>query len=829
MYDNNNIEKLLKENRYEADSPDFFKVWKKFKRHKIEKTEEVYIMGKKNKGARVLVWLLSFMVIVGLAFFAITKINDAKRSEKIVSGEAILVTFVVGNVEISKMGSSAYRALYVDDTIEMGDSIKTGRSSFCEIQMVGRGVFRIEENSDLEIARLVNIDGKIDSRMKLGQGEIALTPRRTERGDTFEVETSVAVAAVRGTRFSVTSDEEGNVSVAVAEGIVEVKPNIASLYQAKEDGLISEGAVDILDKEIVIPVSVNKGEEVKLGKSEVDIMDRAIGSAIREVAQSEGPITEETLSVRTEVETEEVKPSISEKITVKTRENVNREVEVKIEEARTAGNQEEIVRLNRIAVAVAPEKSQRIETSSLVTKTELSEERVRKLDNVSQERLITDIVELVRFRIESQPAGAEVFIDNEKAGITPFSKNLVKGSKIEVKLVKDGFVEFSRIYEATTATMVVRENMVAKAVEPAADVVVEDTTDISETSDVVLVDETEIKETRIMPGDLEWNKSIRFTQDIKSPVVHRNRVYTTSGSELYILSLDGTIVNKVSVASGRNLSAPVIADNTVYMGSDRGGIYAYSLTGEKIWNNDQPGMALYDTSPGAGSGLVAAPSSDKGIKVFTKDGNLKASIDISEQIFSSPVIAANGKMLIYATERGEVIGYNLESGREAWKKDVYSSRIVSPIMGNNNVVAVFERGSGKLTGLNPNNGEIMWTRELAGAARARIAPVETGNRILVIDANETRLFVVNLNNGALMLSKAYPKISSFPYFSAANNTVYVGTANGQLHAYNLATQAEWSGNVGAGVAVVYGDADSAYAVTQSSMVKFFGKEKIVNQ
>ncbi len=819
-----NIEGILKEAAYDVDINEFNKVWCGFK-NKKEKNREVFGMKEKKKGLSIIVWIASFMAIAGLTFFALTKIGEAKRNEKLMSGEAILVTFVVGDVQINKNASASFRPLYVDDTIEMGDSIRTGSGSFCEIQMIGRGVFRIEESSELEIARLINVDNKIESRMKLGKGEVALSPRRTERGDTFEVETSVAVAAVRGTRFSVSSDDDGNFNVAVAEGRVDVRPNIASINKAKEEGLISEDAVDVLAEELIAPVSVNHGEEITLGKAEVEIMDNAIGSAIKDTVQSEGPITIERLTT----DSDEVEINITKKITVKTRENVNREIEIRMEEAKSEGRENEVVYLTRVSVAVSPEKSDRIETSSIISKTQISEKRLNRLGNVTQDRLITDLVDLVRFRIESDPRGANVYLDNELVGVTPFSRNALKGTAFDIRLTKDGFEDIRKVYEADTMVAVVRESLVKIPVQPVAEEVTPEEDALEEIivdADIAESEDAEIsEEPRIMPGDLQWNKPLRFTRDIKTPVVYRNRVYTTSQGNLYILSFDGTIHNRVAVASGRSLSAPVISDNIVYIGSDKGGIYAYSLGGEKIWSSEDAGIMLYDTSPGAGFGIVAAPSTDKGIKIFNKDGKLIGSIEMRDQLFSSPAIVGNGKTLVYATERGEVLGYDIENGKELWKNELYNTRIVFPVMSGNNVVAVFDRNSGILTGLNPANGTIVWKRELEGASRTRISPVNVDGRILIVDANETKLFVVNINNGALLLSKTYRNISSHPYYGSANNTVYVGTATGQLYAYNLSSSAEWSGSTGQPITLVAGDKDSAYAVTENSMIKFYGEQE----
>lgn len=115
-----------------------------------------------------------------------------------------------------------------------GATLSTGANAFLAIELADGSVLTLPSRARLNVAALhrIVLTGDVVKRFLLvsGRTETQVTPR--ERGSTFEIETPVSVAAVRGTHFRVSLGEgsdsagtgvlEGNVAVAAQEGQVDV-------------------------------------------------------------------------------------------------------------------------------------------------------------------------------------------------------------------------------------------------------------------------------------------------------------------------------------------------------------------------------------------------------------------------------------------------------------------------------------------------------------------------------------------------------------------------------------------------------------------------------
>jgi len=123
---------------------------------------------------------------------------------------------VVGDVEVSFGSSSSWRAAQVGDVLAPGAALRTAAGARAEIELAG-GVARIYEQS---LARIP--DGRDAARrvdLERGASSFDIEPRSDAP---FEVHTPNAVALVKGTRFTVTSDAGGS-TVAVQRGLVGVR------------------------------------------------------------------------------------------------------------------------------------------------------------------------------------------------------------------------------------------------------------------------------------------------------------------------------------------------------------------------------------------------------------------------------------------------------------------------------------------------------------------------------------------------------------------------------------------------------------------------------
>jgi hypothetical protein len=134
---------------------------------------------------------------------------------------------VTGRVEVQHKGKSDFKALSQGDMIKTGDVIRSGIASTAEFKWADGTRWKIMPQTEIVVKKSTrNAIQKADqSQLKLNAGKVFIRiVKALKPASQFEVETPTAVAAVRGTIFSV--EVKGGVSeVAVFKGRVAVHSN----------------------------------------------------------------------------------------------------------------------------------------------------------------------------------------------------------------------------------------------------------------------------------------------------------------------------------------------------------------------------------------------------------------------------------------------------------------------------------------------------------------------------------------------------------------------------------------------------------------------------
>jgi outer membrane protein assembly factor BamB len=250
-----------------------------------------------------------------------------------------------------------------------------------------------------------------------------------------------------------------------------------------------------------------------------------------------------------------------------------------------------------------------------------------------------------------------------------------------------------------------------------------------------------------------------------------------------------------------------------------GGVWAFVTDGNKVWSKSDAGIEMLGSvSPVAGFGIVAVASIDKGIMVYdSQSGSLITKIAEPQQIFSKPLIVNDGKMLIYAVESGEVVGYDLSTKAEVWRKK-YANRMAMPILGNDTAAVVLDRDLGKFIGINPTDGSQIWEKTLSALAKTSFYPVYSGGKIAIISQAANKLYVLLSKTGEVILAKSAEGISSYPFMSG--QWVYIGTRAGEVLGFNYNTDSSWSMKIDGPVSMVTADDNGVYALSASSIFSF---------
>ncbi|MEX2475867.1 FecR domain-containing protein [Marinobacter sp.] len=148
------------------------------------------------------------------------------------------VVSVSGQVQHISGNNGYKKALSAETLVRVGDEILS-HSGTATVELADGSMVRISPNSRLVFNRLSQYgkSGMVDTRLRLDHGEVHTQVKPViEGGARFEIETPSAVAAVRGTVFSMQASP-GTTSLQVTEGEVSFGPqghtrNIPAGYSA---------------------------------------------------------------------------------------------------------------------------------------------------------------------------------------------------------------------------------------------------------------------------------------------------------------------------------------------------------------------------------------------------------------------------------------------------------------------------------------------------------------------------------------------------------------------------------------------------------------------
>lgn len=109
------------------------------------------------------------------------------------------------NGELAKIG----------DIVKAGDVIKTGEDAVCEVVFLEGNIVKVEPNTEMAL----NLTEE-SSSISLIEGRAGFALKNPP-SETFEVETSTAIAAIRGTVFYVASENEDTAYFCTCNGSID--------------------------------------------------------------------------------------------------------------------------------------------------------------------------------------------------------------------------------------------------------------------------------------------------------------------------------------------------------------------------------------------------------------------------------------------------------------------------------------------------------------------------------------------------------------------------------------------------------------------------------
>jgi eukaryotic-like serine/threonine-protein kinase len=180
------------------------------------------------------------------------------------------------------------------------------------------------------------------------------------------------------------------------------------------------------------------------------------------------------------------------------------------------------------------------------------------------------------------------------------------------------------------------------------------------------------------------------------------------GAGNYLHQLDSGGRTLWATETGNQQSTPVYDEKRVYIGSDRGNLYAISRqTGKEVWKYPAGENATIVTQPAVGAGRVYFEATDDNVyAVEAVTGTLKwkftrpdGSLGYSSPVFANDRVYVCGETTLYCLDA--------ETGEEKWKAYLGGKSQGTPVV-DGETVYVGGDGTG-LSAVNATNGEIRWT------------------------------------------------------------------------------------------------------------------------
>jgi hypothetical protein len=159
------------------------------------------------------VWLLLPIVVTGVSL-ALTA-----SSEEIRAG---IVTGLQGSAKVMRASLSQPRALNFKDHVYLHDEIVTGEASLARILLGGKALLTVRERS---VVRITEAPGRSTVAVTRGRAAVNVLKERMRPGDTVEMRTPNATAAIRGTIVVAEVETDGaetRSTITVLRGLIDV-------------------------------------------------------------------------------------------------------------------------------------------------------------------------------------------------------------------------------------------------------------------------------------------------------------------------------------------------------------------------------------------------------------------------------------------------------------------------------------------------------------------------------------------------------------------------------------------------------------------------------
>jgi outer membrane protein assembly factor BamB len=662
-----------------------------------------------------------------------------------------LIVFLSGDVFLNRNGEEEY--LNIGDSVSQNDVIKTDEDGYCEIQLGDIAVIRMDANSILQIQTLISSSEGSRMGVELESGTVLCKVKKLLDDDSFQVKTNTVVCGVRGTQFSVSSDQEADTILAVKEGTVAVIPR--SFDKVSELAFEEMALAPIVAKIEEFAVVVSASEELTVHKDtfkEAEELAKVVETVVQKVEEMK-----KAEAVLKENDTE----SLKEELAVLVLE-VEKEVEV---------------------LLVSLEESPEAMVLENLDVKEISEEAAEVLKATETMEVITipvaaaveqkKVPVLFRVQISATPAAALITQNGFLLGSGTFEKLYTEGSEVNMEVMLEGYKsqslkmtvdemnsgDYSIILEEILMEEELEEPVVEAEAEAVLTAIVVETPELPEEPALIAVAvsvEPADAELKINGGSVSTLWKSEEKDGTVITVEASRRGYETVKKQL---TLNASSMNHiirltpkpVEVSSNLNMSTPVgIIQNkgNLYLSADSNGMLtAFDLNGKVLWQHSSTNSPNANSSPVIHQGKVYFSGGSELVILNGNSGAVINSVSLPEErshLYGRRVVPAGDKLYIPANEELVVIDTD---GAELRSIPIGNGSSMSAALWSGKAVIADKKGS--LLVIDPADGSVLLSIPTSAVQAVAQSPSIFSDKA-VFCSRKGIVVAVDLNNGTVL-------------------------------------------------------------------------------
>ena len=163
-----------------------------------------------RKKILLIIPLIIIIGIIGLVWFTLTP--EVAKAQLIIESGTVQIKHAGGIWTSAQNGTLLYQS----------DTVKTESNTSASIVLFRSSIIRLDSNTEVTIQEIIEQEGETSVKIQQDMGRTWNTISKISGIDNYEVQTPTTVASVRGTSFDVYILANGNVTITVGNGTVNV-------------------------------------------------------------------------------------------------------------------------------------------------------------------------------------------------------------------------------------------------------------------------------------------------------------------------------------------------------------------------------------------------------------------------------------------------------------------------------------------------------------------------------------------------------------------------------------------------------------------------------